>query len=66
MKGEWLMYLFGQKNYASIVAPLKQMVTNLTAYMAEQQENIQNMEIEKAQIEANIATSQSEIAKSIN
>ena len=52
------------KNYASIVAPLKQIETDLTEYMANQENNISDLETQKAEIEAKISDSQMEIAKS--
>lgn len=59
------MALFsGPKNYASIVAPLKKMVADLTTYISEQEKKIDNLEIEKAEIEANITLANSEITKS--
>ena len=59
------MALFGgPRNYASIVAPLQKMVSDLASYVAEQTKKIENLEIEKAQIEADIDLANSEIMKS--
>ena len=59
------MALFsGPRNYASIVAPLKQMVENLSSYVNEMTTKITGLETDKAQIEAEIEISQSEITKS--
>jgi len=59
------MALFGgPRNYASIVAPLRQMVENLNSYMDEMATKITGLEQDKAQIEAEIKISQSEITKS--
>jgi predicted component of type VI protein secretion system len=58
------MSLFKQKNYASLVAPLKKMVDDLTTYMDEQSTQIANLEQQKREIEATIQTSETEIAKS--
>jgi len=52
------------KNYASIVAPLKKMAQDLTDYVAAQRDKITGLEEEKAQIEADIQLSESEILKS--
>lgn len=59
------MGLFGAtKSYATIVAPLKKMVTDLQTYMDEQARNIASLEDQKAKIEADIDHSQMEITKS--
>jgi len=59
------MALFsGPRNYASIVAPLKKMVVDLNTYMDEMANKIVGLEQDKAQIEAEIEISQSEISKS--
>ena len=44
------MALFGSKNYASIVAPLKKMVADLNAYVEEQKAKITGLEEQKAKI----------------
>jgi hypothetical protein len=59
------MGLFGaKKNYATIVAPLKDIEASLRTYMDEQAAAIKALEDQKAQIEAKITTSESEITKS--
>ena len=58
------MFGFGERNYASIVAPLKQMASDLANYVAEQKSRIDQLLIDKAEIETNIAVSESEIEKS--
>lgn len=58
------MSLFSEKNYASIVSPLNKIKTELTHYMKEQQEKIANLELQKLQVETDIATSEMEIKKS--
>ena len=59
------MSIFGsKKNYASIVAPLKKMADDLSTYISEQNQRITNLEVQRAQIDASIAESNSEIAKS--
>lgn len=54
----------GEKNYASIVGPLKKMANDLTAYIAEQREKISTLQIEQAEIGAKITASTNEITKS--
>lgn len=58
------MALFGAKNYASIVAPLKKMVDDLQTYISEQTTRIDNLEIQKKKIEDDIDYSNTEIMKS--
>lgn len=59
------MTLFNKsKDYTSIVAPLKKMVTDLKDYVAAKQRQISNLETQKIQIEANIFKSEDEISKS--
>jgi len=59
------MALFGgQRNYATIVAPLKKMVADLSNYMDEMAQKITGLEEDKARIEEEIQVSQSEITKS--
>ena len=60
-----------EKNYATIVAPLKQMVTNLSDYIEEKKNQISNyrddivmLEKKKEEFEDEILESQSEINKS--
>ena len=52
------------KNYASIVAPLKQIESELSTYIGDQENNISDLEAQKAEIEAKIGDSQMEIRKS--
>ena len=54
----------GEKNYASLVGPLKKMASDLVDYIAEQREKISTLAGEKAEIESKILHSETEIAKS--
>jgi len=59
------MALFGgPKNYASIVAPLKQMVADLNEYVDQKKQQIVNLLQQKSRIEETIWESESEINKS--
>ena len=59
------MILFnGPKNYATLVAPLKKIVDDLNTYMDEMTSKIKGLEVDKAQISAEINISKTEIAKS--
>lgn len=58
------MFGMGEKNYASLVAPLKKMATDLTTYIKEQREKIVTLNEEKSVIEDKILTSETEITKS--
>ena len=58
---------FGEKkNYASIVAPLKKIETELSTYVADQNNVITDLEQQKKDIEKRISDSQMEIKKSEN
>ena len=63
-RGILSMALFGAKNYASIVAPLKKMVDDLQTYISEQTQQIAQLELQKAKIEDDIDYSNTEIMKS--
>ena len=52
------------RNHATIVAPLKQMVDNLSNYVSEQQAKISKLQQDRQEIESIIAESENEIAKS--
>ena len=58
------MSLFETKNYASIVAPLRKMVKDLASYIAAQETQIVNLELERVAIETKVSVSTSEIEKS--
>jgi len=61
------MTLFGEKkerNFSTIVAPLKQMETDLADYIGEQQTNQAKLEEAKAEIDAKISKSKTEQAQS--
>lgn len=52
------------KNYESIVAPLKQIETELSTYIGDQKTNINELESQKAEIESKIGESKMEISRS--
>jgi len=52
------------KNYASIVAPLKQIESDLSTYIGDQQNEISDLETEKTGIETKIGDASNEIRKS--
>ncbi len=56
--------MFGKTNYATIVGPLKKMAADLSTYIKEQKETIKTLHGEKTEIESQIQSSESEIAKS--
>lgn len=58
------MFSSNQKNYASIVAPLKKIETELSTYIGDQQSNINDLEAQKKEIEAKIGDSKIEIKMS--
>lgn len=60
------IFAFGEKSYASIVAPLIKIESDLSLYIGDQQNSISDLEIERKQIEAQIGESNLEIRKSEN
>ncbi len=54
------------KNYASIVAPLTQIETDLSTYIGDQQNSISTLETDRAIIETKIGEANLEIRKSEN
>jgi len=62
------MALFGNtpKNYATIVAPLSQIESDLSTYIGDQRNNISALESEKTEIEKKIGDADLEIRKSEN
>ena len=57
-------FTFGTENHASITKPLAAMVEKLLAYIKKQESNINSLEVQKSQIQADIKVSESEIRKS--
>ena len=60
------MALFSAKNYATIVAPLKKMVSDLTSYINEQNDKIVTLQSQREKINSDISNSEMEINKSTN
>jgi hypothetical protein len=59
------MALFaGPKSYNSIVAPLKKIEGELSTYIGDQKQAVQNLESDKKEIDGKIAVSNLEVKKS--
>ena len=54
----------GEKNYATIVGPLKKMTSDLAAYKIEQSLKIEEIDIQISELEQEKSVSTSEIGKS--
>ncbi len=60
------IFNFSEKNYASIVAPLNQIESDLSVHIGNQQNNISGLKLEKEVIETKIGDANLEILKSEN